>query len=72
MTDNTDCESMAVDSDRIFYTASPLARSSLLYLQEMGRGKTLPAHTSDLGNMQAWLFFVVRKGSGGFSYCGKK
>jgi len=72
MTDNTVCESVSVDSERIFYTASPFARSSLLYLQEMGGGKTLLVHTSDRGNMQAWLFFVVRKGSGSFSYRGKK
>lgn len=72
MTDNTACESMGVDPDRIFYTASPFVRDSLLYLQEMGRGKTLPSHTSDQRNMQCWLFFVVRKGSGSFFYRGKK
>lgn len=72
MTDNTVCEATGVDCERIFYTASPFARSSLLYLQEMGREKTLPAHTFDRGNMQSWLFFVVRKGSGSFSYRGKK
>ena len=72
MTDNTICEVATADSARIFYTASPFARSSLLYLQEIGGGKTLPAHTSDQGNMKSWLFFVVRKGSGSFSYRGKK
>ncbi len=72
MTDNTICEVATVDSARIFYTASPFARDSLMYLQEMGGGKTLPAHTSDRGNMQSLLFFVVRKGSGRFSYRGKK
>ena len=72
MTSNVSRESMGADSDRIFYTASPFARSSLLYLQEMGGGKTLPTHTSEQGNMQAWLFFVVRKGLGSFSYRGKK
>lgn len=29
-------ESAAADIDRIFYTASPFARSSLLYVQEIG------------------------------------
>lgn len=72
MTDNTTCGVATVDPDRIFYTASPFARSSLLYLQEMGWAKTLPVHTSDRGNMQSWLFFVVRKGTGSFSYRGKK
>ena len=72
MMDNTTCGTAIADPDRVFYTASPFARNSLLYLQEMGRGKTLPAHTSEQGNMQAWLFFVVRKGSGSFSYRGKK
>jgi hypothetical protein len=72
MTDKTSSEPVAIDSERIFYTASPFARSSLLYLQEMGGGKTLPAHMSDQRNIQSWLFFVVRQGSGSFSYRGKK
>jgi len=72
MADNTVCEAASVGCEWIFYTASPFARSSLLYLQEIGGGKTLPAHTSEQGNMQSWLFFVVRKGSGSFSYRGKK
>ena len=72
MTDNTGSKAVATNTARIFYTASPFARSSLLYLLEMGGGKTLPVHTSEQTNMQSWLFFIVRKGSGSFSYRGKK
>ena len=39
MTDNTANEVVTADSDRLFYTTSPFARNSLLYLQAMDGGR---------------------------------
>ena len=44
---------MIVDSNRILYTASPFARSSLLHLQEIGELKALQSHTSNRENLQS-------------------
>ena len=65
-------EPASADTDRLFYTASSFARSSLLYVQEIGGRQTLPAHMSDRGDKQSCLFFAVRKGTGSFSYQGKQ
>ena len=62
---------MIVDSNRILYTASPFARSSLLHLQEIGELKALQAHTSSRENLQSYLFFTVLKGAGSLSYRGR-
>ena len=72
MTDNFPSVPMIVDSNRILYTASPFARSSLLHLQEIGELKALQAHTSSREKLQSYLFFMVLKGSGALSYRGKQ
>lgn len=57
-----------VASNRILYTASPFARSSLLHLQEIGKLKALRPHVSSCSNLQSYLFFTVISGSGQLIY----
>ena len=57
-----------VDSNRILYTASPFARSSLLHLQEIGELTAHRSHTSERSGLQSYLFFIVVSGSGALSY----
>ncbi len=60
-----------VSSNRVLYTPSSFAKSSLLHLQEIGELSALRAHTSSRSNLQSFLFFVVIKGSGTLIYDGK-
>ena len=64
----SDNESAIVNSDRVLYTASSFARSSLLHLQEIGRLKAKRSHTSERSGLQSFLFFTVKKGSGKLVY----
>ncbi len=60
-----------VDSNRILYTASPFARSSLLHLQEVRSLTALQPHTSSRSDLPSYLFFTVVEGSGTLNYQGK-
>lgn len=57
-----------VDSNRILYTASPFARSSLLHLQEIGELRALKPHQSARSGLNSYLFFTVLSGSGSLTY----
>jgi len=61
-----------VSSNRVLYTPSSFARSSLLHLQEIGTLQALAPHTSSRSNLQSYLFFTVVSGSGSLTYEGKK
>ena len=61
-----------VSSDRILYTPSAFARSSLLHLQEIGRLQACRPHTSKRSGLQSFLFFTVLDGSGELVYIGKE
>lgn len=61
-----------VSSNRVLYTPSAFARSSLLHLQEIGTLQALAPHTSSRSNLQSYLFFTVLSGSGSLIYDGKK
>lgn len=61
-----------VSSNRVLYTASSFARSSLLHLQEIGQLKALKPHISSRSNLQSYLFFVVFEGEGVLEYNDKK
>ena len=61
-----------VDSNRVLYTASPFARSSLFHLQEIGELKALHQHQSSRSNLQSFLFFTVVNGSGVLNYEGQE
>ena len=57
-----------VSSDRIIYTPSSFARSTLLYIQEIGSLKATKPHTSSRQNLSSYLFFLVVSGSGELCY----
>ena len=61
-----------VSSNRVLYTSSPFARTSLLHLQEIGTLHALAPHTSKREGLQSYLFFTVVSGLGELSYEGKK
>ena len=61
-----------VSSNRLLYTPSSFARTSLLHLQEIGELQALTPHTSKRDGLQSYLFFTVLSGEGKLSYEGKK
>ena len=61
-----------VSSDRMLYTPSEFAKSNLLYLQEIGRLKARKTHTSKRHNLDSFLFFYVKEGSGVLDYEGRE
>ena len=66
----TNSTNSIVTSNRILYTPSSFARSSLLTLQEIGTLEALKPHTSSRDNLQSYLFFYVESGSGKLIYSG--
>ena len=68
----TNSTNSIVTSNRILYTPSSFARSSLLTLQEIGTLEALKPHTSSRDNLQSYLFFYVESGSGKLVYHGKE
>lgn len=68
MTQNLMTTTPSVSSDRILYTPSPFARSSLFYLQEVGTLRAIRPHTSTRSNLTSYLCFVVLRGSGCLKY----
>ena len=61
-------QNASVKTLRILYTPSVFARTSLLYLQEVGSLEALYPHTSTRENLVPFLFFVVTSGSGKLTY----
>ena len=57
-------------SNRIIYTPSEFAKSSLLYLQETGKLKAQRPHTKSRSGLDSYLFFTVLSGSGELRYNG--
>lgn len=66
----TNNEDAAVLSDRVLYTPSPFAKSSLMYLQEIGTLKAHKEHTSGRRDLESYLFMIVCSGSGKLKYDG--
>lgn len=58
----------SVKSNRIIYTPSTFAKTSLFHLQEVGELQALQAHTCNREGLASYLFFVVTKGSGELFY----
>ena len=56
---------------RQIYTSSLFARSSLLYLQEVGKLRALSPHVSSRENLNSYLFFLVTDGVGSLTYRGE-
>lgn len=64
--------SAIVTSNRILYTPSSFAKSSLLYLQEIGELEAKCPHTSSRSGLSSYLFLVVVSGSGDLTYNDKQ
>ena len=62
----------SVRSERILYTPSDFARTSLLHLQEAGSLAATRPHTSARENLNSFLCFVVVDGSGELIYNKKR
>ena len=60
-----------VESKRTLYIASKFAKESLIYLQEVGKSKTLKKHTNSRNKLDSFLFFVVLDGTGSLIYNNK-
>lgn len=60
-----------VQSRRIIPTPSSYAREHFFYVQEIGTLTSKSPHISTRNNIFSYLFLVVVKGSGSFSYQGK-
>lgn len=59
-----------VSTRRTIYTPTSFARSSLIYLQEIGSLKANREHTSKRDNLNSFLFFFIHEGTGVISYKG--
>lgn len=68
----TNNKASIVTSNRILYTPSAFARSSLLYLQEIGELKARRPHVSSRSNLSSFLFFSVVDGAGSLFYDGRE
>lgn len=60
-----------VTSERVLYTPSGFARTSLGYLQEIGTLQVHRPHTAGRKNLTSFLFFTVTEGCGELTYEGK-
>ena len=57
-----------VQSNRILYTPSTFAKTTLLHLQEIGELQAQRPHVSKRSNLASYLFFFVVSGSGTLDY----
>lgn len=60
-----------VESNRILYTPSDFAKSSLLHIQEIGTLQAKKQHISKRENLNSFLFITVNSGSGTLHYNGQ-
>ncbi|WP_026505143.1 AraC family transcriptional regulator [Butyrivibrio sp. NC3005] len=60
-----------VSSNRILYTPSQFAKSTLIHLQEVGTLQAKKEHTSGREGLSSYLFFLIESGSGTLSYEGR-
>ena len=65
-------KSAIVSSNRVLYTPSSFAKSSLLHLQEIGELTAQRPHVSSRSGLRSYLFFMVLSGSGSLNYEGKE
>jgi len=59
------------DSYRVISTPSAFAKSTLLYIQEIGKLKCIKSHTSSRSLLDSFLIVIVISGSGIFTYQNK-
>lgn len=60
-----------VTSKRILYTSSGFAKTSLLYLQEIGELEANRPHVSKRKDLESYLLMMVERGRGSLLYKGK-
>ena len=60
----------SVSSNRIIYTPSTFARSSLIHLQETGTLQATHPHKNERSGLSSSLFFTVLRGTGQLTYEG--
>lgn len=65
-------ENTYTQSSRIIHTPSTFARSTLIYLQEVGELRALWPHVSARDSLDSYLFFVVMDGRGELKYKGQR
>lgn len=56
------------ESHRVLCTPSTFAKSTLFYIQEIGKLKSLKSHTSKRESLDSYLYIIVKSGSGMFFY----
>lgn len=61
----------SVSSNRIIYTPSSFARSSLIHLQETGTLQATHPHKNERSGLSSCLFFTVLSGDGRLTYDGE-
>lgn len=61
----------SVSSNRIIYTPSTFARSSLIHLQETGILQATYPHKNERSSLNSCLFFTVLRGSGQLTFDGE-
>lgn len=61
-------QNQIVESKRTLYIPSEFAKQSLIYLQEVGKSKSLEKHTSSRTRLDSFLFFIVLDGNGVLTY----
>lgn len=61
----------SVSSNRIIYTPSTFARSSLIHLQETGTLQATHPHKNERSGLSSCLFFTVLSGDGRLTYDGE-
>lgn len=56
------------DSYRIIRTPSTFAKSTLFYIQEIGKLKSLKSHISKRKSLDSYLYIIVQSGTGTFTH----
>ena len=61
-------KSQVIETKRILHTPSDFAKSTLFYVQEAGRLRSLKSHVSRREHLDSFLFLIVLSGEGAVTY----
>ena len=67
----SEIKNSTTQSERTIHTPSSFARKNLNYVQELGRLKSLEAHSCIRENLDSFLFFICKEGKGQVKTGGK-
>jgi AraC-like DNA-binding protein len=59
------------ESHRVICTPSAFAKSTLFYIQEIGKLKSLKSHISKRESLDSYLYIIIKAGSGTFTFEGR-